>query len=183
MMANMQKLILCLSLLLCWLMVCGEVAAAELTVKQDHALQAYLAKVGRKGSIPDRYIQALAPDPSPLQKKFKFPDYFVVLYTHEDPYGLGGNDYVRMLTVFVKKHGKYRPVASKQVGGASLAEVELAGPPKGFMSLKLKAKFYAQGDGACCPSVPGYEWYTLEHGKLRFQNLLIATQACANRKR
>lgn len=137
----------------------GGASAKDLSTEQKSILQNYISEVGKKGSIPPQYIQVKVPDRD-LKKVG-----FVVLFTHEDPGGDGGNDYEQILTIFGNKDIGYKVLDSKRVGGKVYRSVHLENITHG--NIPLKVMFYSSEDPACCPSIQGKTSYYLnENSKL-----------------
>lgn len=76
----------------------------------------------------------------------------------------GGNMFSFYLAVFRNENGKFTAVTDEVIGGKLNRNVEFTKIENGTMYFDTKN--YADGDGACCPSIAGKTSYILEGNKL-----------------
>ena len=76
----------------------------------------------------------------------------------------GGNMFSFYLAVFRNDNGKFTAVTDEVIGGKLNRNVEFTKIENGTMYFDTKN--YADGDGACCPSIAGKTSYILEGNKL-----------------
>ena len=152
------------------LCIFGPSLAAEITPAQQALIEPYLKEVGSKGAIPRQAVRTAAPDD---------PSYgdiaFVVLYTHEDPEGLGGNNYEQMLAVFSKRTAVPHPLVVVKVGGKLDRAVSLR--KISGNSIELDALLYKSSDSTCCPSVKARVIYRLNGDRLDEATMSLLTTA------
>lgn len=150
---RIRNLLIGLSIFAVYTFLVTGASAKDLSAEQKSILKNYVSNLGKKGSIPTQFIQSKVPDRD-LEKIG-----FVVLFTHEDPDGDGGNDYEQILTVFGNKDIGYKVIDSKKVGGKGYRSVNLEKLTHG--DILLKVMFYSSEDPSCCPSIKGDTSYCL----------------------
>jgi len=139
-------------------LVPATVAAKELSTSQSDVLQRYIKDIGAKGHIPPSSITAMAPD-----KESRENIGFVILFTHEDPEGVGGNTYEQVLTIFASSETNHKVLYSARVGGKLYRSMKLKKVSPA--SIDFSVLFYDSRDPACCPSVRGETSYSFFRGK------------------
>ena len=139
--------------------------SAGLSEAQDAQLTAYLVKVGAKGSIPKKFVQTVVAD------KPNSDISFVVVYTHEDPEGLGAQTLRQDMAVFGPH--QVAPIVVTKVGGklhrsATLRRVH------GYL-IDLDVVLYGVNDAACCPSINAEVVYELNSQRLEEGTMRLLT--------
>lgn len=132
---------------------------SDLTPLQFASVESYLRSVELKGQIPRQYVHVIAPSGAKQGQMA-----LAVLYTHEDPNGLGGNAYEQKLAVFLRDGARLSAPIDVVVGGKFNRGMKLreATPEQ----VTFDSMNYGPNDAPCCPSTPGVVVYRLSEGAM-----------------
>ena len=135
------------------------VIARDLTPPESRTVEAYLQGVERVGSVPRQYAKAIAVDSS-MKRRIGI----ALLFTHEDPDGVGGNTYIQKLVVFAPLAEGGAPLSMLVVGGKLNRTVTLQSAMEDRVLVDTMS--YGKTDPACCPTVPSKTTFQFANGKL-----------------
>jgi hypothetical protein len=107
------------------------------------------------------------------------PISFVVLFTHEDPDGSGGNYYRQNLAIFGPS--SEMPLAIAKVVGKSHRAASLNRVVGTLINMDVL--LYASEDPACCPSVEAEVTYAWANGQLEEVTMRLAPNNSLERSR